>query len=320
MRLLVEIQERLQVRLPIETLFANPTPRGLAEIIQRENPGQQILVPIRPEGDAWPLFLLPSATGNLLFWQRVIPYTPRHLLLWGVAPGWAAGEQVDCQSLAEVVVPMVEAIQKHQPQGPIRLMGYSAGAHFAHEVARQLEDLGRQVEFLGLVDAIPNRPRAAWWSKTTAMLRRLIDPRQWSSFRRRRPPNEPSGQRVKVPRKQHLPDRFVRMHDQFRQTRQQLVDLLEAHVPGRTQAPVTLFRVPGKKDEKRPPGLGWGRYCSHVKVIFLEDLEHKQIIRTEHIQTLADAVFEVLDCRPVRDQVTAQTDVASGTSSEPGSL
>ncbi|HBH54422.1 MAG TPA: hypothetical protein DDY91_21260, partial [Planctomycetaceae bacterium] len=299
MRLHVEIAERLQVRLPIETLFRSPTPRALAALVQQHDPGAQVLVPIRPEGNARPLFLLPSATGNLLFWQRLVPHAPRQLPLWGLSPGWRAGDRVACRSLAEVVVPMVEAVLVHQRQGPIRLMGYSAGAHFAHEVARQLEARGRQVGFLGLVDAIPNKPRATWGAKLVRALRTLIDPRQWSSLRSRLSAIRQSNRHKKVPVKRRgLPDRFERMQDQFRQTRQRLVDLLNAHQPGRTQVPVTLFRVPPKVGQKRSPGLGWGHYCSRVTVIHLDDVEHEQIIRTEHIHTLARAVFQVLDCRP----------------------
>lgn len=49
----------------------------------------------------------------------------------------------------------IEAMRKVRPHGPYRLGGFCNGGLIAYEMARQLQQAGEQVEFLGLIDPSP---------------------------------------------------------------------------------------------------------------------------------------------------------------------
>jgi thioesterase domain-containing protein len=69
-------------------------------------------------------------------------YTPRHLTLAA-----AAGDYI-------------RSIKKIQPRGPYSIAGWSLGGTIAFEVALQLETMGEEIAFLGLIDA--SGPREEW--------------------------------------------------------------------------------------------------------------------------------------------------------------
>jgi thioesterase domain-containing protein len=59
--------------------------------------------------------------------------------------------------LSATAMEVAAEIARRQPDGDIRLMGYSYGAALAYEVASQLQAHGRRVAFLGLIDLLPVR-------------------------------------------------------------------------------------------------------------------------------------------------------------------
>ena len=70
---------------------------------------------------------------------------------------------------------LVEVIQQRQPTGPVALLGLSFGASMALEVATQLERVGRQIGFLGVLDGPLEPPEAARSAPTSlAMPRKLL--------------------------------------------------------------------------------------------------------------------------------------------------
>nr|WTB36276.1 thioesterase domain-containing protein [Streptomyces sp. NBC_00830] len=58
-------------------------------------------------------------------------------------------------SLGELAEYYVEVITGLRPDGPCRLLGWSAGGHLAHEVAVRLQERGRQVDRLVVLDSYP---------------------------------------------------------------------------------------------------------------------------------------------------------------------
>jgi len=55
-------------------------------------------------------------------------------------------------TVEEMAQDHIQYIKKHQPEGPYLLAGYSYGAYTAFEIAKQFEEQGEKVEFLGLLD------------------------------------------------------------------------------------------------------------------------------------------------------------------------
>lgn len=72
--------------------------------------------------------------------------------VYGIQARGFDGLQPPCTSIEEMATCYREAIQKAQPQGPYLLAGWSMGGLIAYEIARQLEQQGQEIAFLGLLD------------------------------------------------------------------------------------------------------------------------------------------------------------------------
>jgi len=160
MRLLVDLERRLGVRVSLADFLANPTPRGL---IERVRAGEAIsqwqsMVPVKPSGSRAPFFCVhgdPTALGPHLHPET--PYYWLHHAQGGGNVSYATVESLAGDHLAE--------IRSIQPNGPYRLAGYSFGGLIAFEMARQLESVGESVSFLGLIE--PTLVKAGTPSETT---------------------------------------------------------------------------------------------------------------------------------------------------------
>lgn len=154
LRLVAAIESRFGRRLSPEDLYRGPTIAALARRIEEPgSSGPLAVVPIRPGGTNEPLFVVHSLTGGLLFWQKFLsgldPQQP--VLGLGLPDDREALAQVgDLETLAAW---HVERLIAARPEGAFRLAGYSAGGVLAFEIARQLEERGRRVAFLGVIDA-----------------------------------------------------------------------------------------------------------------------------------------------------------------------
>jgi len=81
----------------------------------------------------------------------------------------------------------VEQVVAAQPEGPVALLGYSQGGKLAFEVASILLRNGREVDFLGEIDALGEYPtlRPARWWLTRQLLAEATGPRGiWLVLRR----------------------------------------------------------------------------------------------------------------------------------------
>lgn len=172
----------LPVKIPVASFFRNPTVAGIADAIQRHHasvPG--CIVPIHPYGSGPPLFCFPNINGEAGQWIHLArslgPDQPVYSLQ---ARGFADGEPPH-ESVAEMAGYFAQAIQQIQPGEPALLLGYSSAGLIAHECARQLQALGREIGSLILIDALDlGAYRRFWqfWRKLNMGLGRYWRPRE----------------------------------------------------------------------------------------------------------------------------------------------
>ena len=144
-RLLAMINHTLQQRLPLTVLFDAPTVRKLAALIH-EGKVLEVLVPIRPEGEKAPFFLVQSYLLYELSRNVVEEGRP----VYGLRE---AGGSKGLPGLQEQVAAYVAAIQKQYPSGPVHLGGWCAAAPLTVEIARRLAAAGRIIGMVALFDA-----------------------------------------------------------------------------------------------------------------------------------------------------------------------
>lgn len=156
-QLIAHVRKVIEMPLSLMDLFQSPTVACLAAAIEngrRESePG---MVCLRSGGFLAPLFCF-DPTGT-----HVQAYKPLAVSLEDDRPVWALSlshifsgtwQDLSVEVLAER---HMRLMRERQPEGPYHLVGWSNGGVLAFAAARQLEQQGEQVAFLGLLDTQPD--------------------------------------------------------------------------------------------------------------------------------------------------------------------
>jgi len=182
--LAVQFTNRLRKRtgktLPLAAMMGQPTAAGLAAVLDpdggtsggSEN-GREGIVTIREGGPRVPLFLVHDGLGETLLYRGLALRLDRVRPVIGMEPlrrpdGTHAHTRID-----EMAAHYVARLRQHQPSGPYLLGGLCAGGVIAFEMARQLQDRGERVAFVGIIDAADVEARKFRFLTTRLRLSRL---------------------------------------------------------------------------------------------------------------------------------------------------
>jgi thioesterase domain-containing protein len=165
-RLRARIRERLGREIGIATLFATPTVRGLAAVLDADPDGRAgrtaALSPIvalrRGEPAEPPLVCVHPAGGMSWQYAGLNRVTPTRLPILGVQSPELVGGTAPTGSLDELAARYVDELLQVRPHGPFRLLGWSFGGCIAHAMACELQARGHAIGFLGLLDALQFDP------------------------------------------------------------------------------------------------------------------------------------------------------------------
>ncbi|HEX3526265.1 MAG TPA: amino acid adenylation domain-containing protein [Thermoanaerobaculia bacterium] len=155
------LQAALATAVPVVAIFNHPTVAALAEHLRqdsdRDSPGvdsialsREILVPLQ-EGDPHrrPLFCVHPIGGEAVSYRDLARHLDPGQPVYGIQ-----SPDPPLTDLREMAACYLDAIRRHQPQGPYRLAGWSMGGVAAYEMARQLAEQGETVEVLALIDTL----------------------------------------------------------------------------------------------------------------------------------------------------------------------
>ncbi len=151
-RMFDRIQDAYGQRLPLATLFAQPTIKNLAENLRRESISEQQapIVAVQPMGARPAFFFLHGGVG--LYCRKLARLIGQDQPFYAVA----SRDLVDDPSLGSVEAIANDAVNElisFQPRGPYVLGGYCHGGLIAYEMARQLRQRGLEVGVVILLDA-----------------------------------------------------------------------------------------------------------------------------------------------------------------------
>ena len=98
-------------------------------------------------------FLHRPSGGMVNIYENLAKQLPPGLPVYGLQSRALFGSGTEHATVAAMAEHYAGLIQEKHPRGPIRLLGFSLGGLLAMEIARVIEDAGRAVAFVGLIDA-----------------------------------------------------------------------------------------------------------------------------------------------------------------------
>lgn len=152
-QMMVEIEARFGLVLPVHLAFESPTLESLSRRIERarfefeEQLSTAFVFPLVSAGTQTPIYFsgVKLSLARRGVWNLPCP-------LYAIN-NWATGSGfVETKSLEVLAAAHLKAVRLKQPLGPYRLAGYSLGGLIAYEMAQQLREAGEEVEFLFLLD------------------------------------------------------------------------------------------------------------------------------------------------------------------------
>ena len=153
--LINRIEQKLDKRLPLTSLFQNGTIAGLAQLLAQETtqPASSLLIAIQSQGHKTPFFAVHPIGGNVLCYADLARNLGTKQPFYGLQSLGLSEVEKTVASIEEMAMIYVEAIQTVQASGPYYLGGWSMGGVIAFEIAQQLLTQGQEVALLALIDS-----------------------------------------------------------------------------------------------------------------------------------------------------------------------
>jgi thioesterase domain-containing protein/acyl carrier protein len=177
LRLIAEIEDKFEVKVPFAALVQVRTIDELATILQDKDSLQtwSHLVALQPLGTKTPFFCVPPSAVTVMVFKDLAKYMSEERPFYALEyTGMDEGTETH-KSIAAMASFNIEKIRSVQPEGPYYLGGMCFGGIVAYEMAKQLLEAGERVAFLGILDSTHapylSRPR----SYPVFMLTRFIN-------------------------------------------------------------------------------------------------------------------------------------------------
>ncbi|MBF6170990.1 non-ribosomal peptide synthetase [Nocardia blacklockiae] len=153
------VRERHGLDVPMQTLFLDPTPAGIAARLDAGAKTTESVVdsafatmlPLRA-GSGAPLFCVHSVTGVAWTYSGLLPHLDPEQPVYGLQLPHLTGDGDGLETVEAVSARYVAEIRKVQPHGPYHLLGWSLGGLLAYEIAGQLRQAGEEIALLAMMD------------------------------------------------------------------------------------------------------------------------------------------------------------------------
>ncbi|MEO5570671.1 MAG: amino acid adenylation domain-containing protein [Bacteroidia bacterium] len=153
-KMFIEIEKRIGVKLNLQSLFKAPTIEELAKIIDQEDSSiaWKPLVALQPGGSRTPFFCIHMHNGNIYRWKVLEKYLPADQPIYAIQPKGLDEKQKPHRNLEEMAKYYIEIIRIVQPHGPYNLAGLCFGGMVVFEMALQLQAAGEKVALAAMVN------------------------------------------------------------------------------------------------------------------------------------------------------------------------
>ncbi len=150
--LMSKIRQTFGRSLPLATLFQEGTIEQQALLLRQDSLVRwSPLVPLRATGNQPSLFCVHPGGGSAFVYIRLADRLHRDRPVYGIDPRGFEGDEPPHDCIKTMATYYIETLQTLH-QGPYYLVGWCFGGLVAFEIARQLDQRGQRVAFLGLLD------------------------------------------------------------------------------------------------------------------------------------------------------------------------
>jgi thioesterase domain-containing protein/aryl carrier-like protein len=156
--ILVEAPTVAQLAARVGPIGGEPTPAAADPDASAPPPGEgrrsgEAAILIREGGHGIPLFLVHDGMGEILLYRTLAMKLDPGRPVYGLVPTTRADGSIVETEISGMAAAHLAKVRQVQPHGPYLLAGMCAGGVIAFEMARQLEDAGEEVLFVGIIDA-----------------------------------------------------------------------------------------------------------------------------------------------------------------------
>ncbi len=151
---IIRLENELNVKLPMSSLFEFPTVEKIAKLISSDNKIQKwkTLIPIKPTGNKTPLYLVHGGGLGVLIFNNIVIYLDKEQPVYGLQALGIDGLDEPLETIEQMASYYISEILEQNPNGPYHIAGLSAGGLIAFEMAQQLKAMGKEVKVVGVFD------------------------------------------------------------------------------------------------------------------------------------------------------------------------
>ncbi len=157
-KVMVELEKQIGIRLPLAILFDNSTIQKLALQLDKNEYHKEwnSLIPIKKSGKKSPLYFIHGQGMNIIVFKSLVNEVDDEQPLYGLQPKGLNPEVEPLDTIESIAADYVKEILAINPDGPYSIVGYSAGGVIALEMVNQFHLIGKKVSFVGLLDTYYN--------------------------------------------------------------------------------------------------------------------------------------------------------------------
>ncbi len=174
-RLVDRIERVIGQKAPLSILFqGGATIEQLAATLRQSGRPvrEQSLVSIQPAGSRPPLFLVHSASGNVMSYVALSRRLGMEQPVYGLQSKGLDADREPTARIEDMAAEYLDELLAVQPDGPYHLGGWSMGGVIAFEMARQLAAQGKSVAPIVLIDSYiqTGRVKKNGWDDVSLLL------------------------------------------------------------------------------------------------------------------------------------------------------
>jgi amino acid adenylation domain-containing protein len=153
LRVVMAIERRWGIQVPLATFVATPDAAALAELVDSGQVREfDPVVVLRADGEDPPLVLVHPIGGNVLCYLDLVNQLPPGRPVYALQAAGAEPGAAPLHTVDELAASYLAAIRRAHPHGPYVLAGWSFGGYVAVEMARQIDE--EDLAALVLLDTI----------------------------------------------------------------------------------------------------------------------------------------------------------------------